>query len=43
MNKQNGSRFIDTKNKIKFDKWGRVWGLGEKGEGIRTYEWVVTK
>ena len=42
MNKQNGSRFIDTENRQLPDRRDVV-GLGEKGEGIEKYRLVVIK
>ena len=42
MNKQNRNRIIATENVLMVSKWeGRVRGLGEKGEWIKQYKWLL--
>ena len=43
INKQNRNRLIDTENKLKISRWGRMGQLGEKGERIKKYKLVDTK
>ena len=43
MNKQIRNRLLDTENKLMIARWERVWGLSEKGEGIKKYKLIVTE
>ena len=39
MNKQNRNRIIDTENVLIVARWEGVWGMGEKVERIKKYNW----
>ena len=43
MNKQNRKRLIDTENILTVAGWEGSWRMGEKGEGIKKYELVVSE
>ena len=42
-NKQNRKRPIDIENRQMVARWEGGWGMGEKGEGIDKYRWVVAE
>lgn len=43
MNKQHRNRVIDTENTLMVVRGEGNWGLGEKGECIKSHKWVVTE
>ena len=43
MNKQNRNRLIVTENRLMVARGEGIWGLGEPGDGIKTYKLVVTE
>ena len=43
MKRQNRKRLIGTENILMVATWKSSWGTGEKGEGTKKYELVVTE
>ena len=42
VNKWNRNTLIDTEDKLIVARWEGIWGLGEKGEGIKEYKLAIT-